>query len=148
MSKLNFSNISEAYNIPSAGIKETSEKIEELRKKITSTAFSKEMPEPEYKRIGPPPKVESSFCKDPLNDSDDLELTIFKLMKHPKFDDIIQNYVKFKHPDWILNQNSYESKESFGKLKKSTCDEIKNYVIFFVISISLYLFLSLLLNKQ
>jgi hypothetical protein len=69
-------------------------------------------------------------------------------MKHPKFDDVIQNYVKFKHPDWVLNQNSYESKESFGKLKKSTCDEIKNYVIFFVISISLYLFLSLLLNKQ
>jgi hypothetical protein len=146
MSRLNFSNITEAYNVPSVGIKDTYEKIEELKKKITGTAFGPKDTEPvsNYKRIGSPPEVESAFCKKMEPESDDLELTIFKLMKNPKFDEIIKNYVNFKHPEWAL---AY-SKENFGKVKSSTCDEIKNYVIFFVISISLYLFLSLLLNKN
>jgi hypothetical protein len=147
MSKLNFSNISEAYNIPSVGIKETSEKIEELKKKITGSAFSEknETSNTSYKRIGPPDQVESKFCNQ--SQEDDLELVIFRLMKNPKFDDIIKNYINFKHPDWVLNSNMYSSKESFGKkINTSTCDEIKNYIIFFVISILLYLFLSLLLK--
>jgi hypothetical protein len=144
MSRLNFSNIMEAYNIPSVGIKETSEKIEELKKKITGAAFSEkiETPNTSYNRIGPPDQVESNFCKG-LPQEDDLELVIFRLMKNPKFDEIIKNYINFKHPDWVLNSNMYSTtKESFGKkINTSTCEEIKNYIIFFVISILLYLFL-------
>jgi hypothetical protein len=148
MSRLNFSNITEANNIPSSTIKDTYEKIEDLKKKISNSAINNVLPKNEqYKRIGPPDSVETTFCKNE-QEPNTLEIELFKLMKHPQFDDIIKNYVYFKHPEWIVHDNKYFSKENFGrKLKSSTCEDIKNYIIFFVISISLYLLLSLLLNK-
>ena len=153
MSKLNFSNIAEAYNIPSVGIKETSEKIAELTKKITESAGllgpSSSQNTDEYKRIGKSDSVESTFCKNENTKSDDdLELTFFKLMKSPRFEDVIKNYIYFKHPEWLLSSNKYtSSKESFGKNYKG-CEDIKNYIIFFVISISFYLLLSMVLKKK
>ena len=44
MSKLNFSNITEAYNIPSVNIKETNDKIAELTKKISESAAMMGLP--------------------------------------------------------------------------------------------------------
>jgi len=151
MSKLNFSNIGEAYNIPSVGIKETSEKIAELTKKITESAFKGSEQSEDYKRIGLSDKVDSKFCKNnqSTDSEDDLELTFFKLMKSPRFEDVVKNYIYFKHPEWLLSSNKFvPSKESFGSNTNLPCEDIKHYIIFFIVSISLYLLLSLLLKKK
>jgi len=151
MSKLYFSNISEAYNIPSANIKETREKLEQLKKKVSESALS-DKPEPvrpEYKRIGEPDSVNSTFSKNTKPDEEDLELTFLRLMKNPRFGDVVQNYVLLKKPEWLLSSNNYvSSKESFGKTSGINCTDIKNYIIFFIIALSLYLLLSLLLKKK
>ena len=154
MSKLNFSNIGEAYNIPSVGIKDTSEKIAELTKKITESAFKGpniQKQDEEYQRIGLPDKVDSKFCKNnqSTDSDDDLEVTFFKLMKSPRFEDVVKNYIYFKHPEWLLSSNKFvPSKESFGSNTNLQCEDIKHYIIFFIVSISLYLLLSLLLKKK
>jgi hypothetical protein len=157
MSKLNFSNINEAYNIPSVDIKKTNEKISELTKKITESAGflanedsvqRKTDDNNNYKRIGNPDIVESNFCKNNNDTDDDLEFTFFKLMKSPRFEDVVKNYIYFKHPEWLLSSNKFvPSKESFGSTNLP-CDDIKHYIIFFVISILLYLLLSLFLKKR
>jgi len=157
MSKLNFSNITEAYNIPSVNIKETNDKIAELTKKISESAGilnnpQKPVEESNYKRIGNPDNVDSKFCKNEhpqMQSDDDLEVTFFKLMKSPRFEDVVKNYIYFKHPEWLLSSNKFvPSKESFGKTTNLQCEDIKSYIIFFVVSISLYLLLSLLLKKK
>ena len=150
MSKLNFSNISDAYNIPSSVIKETSDEITRLKKVVEDSTFNKKQaPQGGYERIGNPDKVNATFCPS-KNDSipDDFEYNFLKLSRSPQFEDVIKNYILFKHPDWLLSNTNYSSKESFGKSKSALCDDIKNYIIFFIISMVIYLFLSLLIKKK
>ena len=149
MSKLNFSNITEAYTIPSTVIKETANEITRLKKIVEDSTLNKQSPPPHYERIGSPDKVEATFCKDKGNlpPSDDFEYTFLKLSRSPQFDDIIKNYIIYKHPDWLLNSTSYSpSKERFGASNLPT--DIKHYVIFFIVSIVIYLLLSLLLKRK
>jgi hypothetical protein len=154
MSKLYFSNISEAYNIPSANIKETRNKLELLKKKVSDTAFSDqpEKEQHEYKRIGNPDSVQSTFSKNTTSsqpEEQDLELTFLRLMKNPRFQDVVENYILLKKPEWLLSSNKYvSSKESFGRTTGTTCTDIKHYIIFFVIALSLYLLLTVLLKKN
>lgn len=153
MSKLNFSNISDAYNIPSSIIKETSDEITRLKKVVEDSTFNKKQaPQGGYERIGNPDKVNATFCpsKNESPQIDDFEYTFLKLSRSPQFEDVIKNYILFKHPDWLLSNTNYShsQKESFGKSKTGLCDDIKNYIIFFIISMVIYLFLSLLLKKK
>jgi len=148
MSKLSFSNISDAYNIPSSVIKETSDEITRLKKVVEDSAFNKK--QGAYERIGNPDKVNATFCQS-TNESpipDDFEYNFLKLSRSPQFEDVIKNYILFKHPDWLLSNTSYSGKESFGQTKAGLCDDIKNYIIFFIISIVIYLFLSLLIKRK
>ena len=159
MSKLSFSNITEAYNIPSTIIKETSEEITRLKKIVEDAALIRK-PDPveqNYQRIGEPDKVNAKFCEPTKND--DFEYSFLKLSRNPQFDDIIKNYIIFKHPDWLLNNTSSSpqsnngvqkrlySKENFGISGNNICGDIKNYILFFIISIAIYLFLSVILKK-
>jgi hypothetical protein len=164
MSKLNFSNIAEAYTIPSAVIKETANEITRLKKIVEDSALNKNPQQPSdgYQRIGSPDKIEATFCNSnqpqqspvsgvPLKHQippEDFEYTFLKLSRSPQFDDIIKNYILYKHPDWLLNSTSYSPfKESFGRSVNLPTD-IKHYVIFFIVSIVIYLFLSLLLKRK
>ena len=79
-------------------------------------------------------------------------------MQDPNFDQIVKNYIIIKHPDWVNssfkenNKNDIKSKstsssfikERFGGQSYSTtvCSNIKNYIIFFVITLLIYLWLS------
>jgi len=152
MSKLNFSNITEAYNIPSEVIKETSEEISKLKKIVENSAFNgkTETPPDTYKRIGNPDKVSATFCenKEKVN-YDDFEYTFLKLSRSPQFDDIVKNYILLKHPDWLLSSTSYlpNTKETFGKDSSNICNSIQNYILFFVVSLVIYLILSFILKK-
>ena len=159
MSKLNFSNLSEAYSIPSTRIKETSNEISKLKKIVENSVLPTIPPvqgtQPGYQRIGPADTTEATFSSKPSpRDSEDLEYTFLKLIKNPEFKDIIKNYITFKHPDWLLAGTNYQkhrpfTKESFGNKYSSNSidDEIKNYIMFFTISIVIYLMLSLYSRK-
>jgi hypothetical protein len=127
-----------------------------------------------YSRIGNPDNVQANFCNNPrlpqyVNHQiphftreqidheipmDDFDYTFLKIMRHPRFDEIVKNYVIINHPDWILNNthyvpnnngnpNYYRSKESFGSNEELT----KNYVIFFIVAIMMYLGMCIVLKK-
>jgi hypothetical protein len=85
------------------------------------------------------------------------------LIKHPRFDDIVNKYISEKHPDWVLNATNYNPginnpgtkqsftenfRENFGSKYASTiCSDIKNYIIFFIVSLVIYMFLSLIVKR-
>uniref|UniRef100_A0A6C0I8J9 Uncharacterized protein n=1 Tax=viral metagenome TaxID=1070528 RepID=A0A6C0I8J9_9ZZZZ len=132
MSKLNFSNIAEAYSIPSKNIQETSDKLEELKEKAIQSAGL--VPSPPSPPSPQSPREEYLRVPNPCND--DLEYNFLKMTRQPGFDSLLKNYISMKHPGFV--------KESFGSVVNT---DIRNYVIFFLVSISLYLLLSLLLKK-
>ena len=180
MSRLNFACIDEAYSIGSEQIKKTQDEIAKLKKIVEDSANIgnrqvqniqniQNIPNSQnlYKRIGNPDMVSAEFCNGQNNPNqngnrdnsdNDLDFTFFKLMKHPKFEDIIKNYILFKHPEWLgkglsgtqysPGNNSTNTKEYFGqKYSNTICTDIKNYVIFFILSIIMYLLLVLFLKK-
>jgi len=111
MSKLSYSNISEAYL-------------------IGPPVQRKQLPVPI------PVPVEEKTIRS-------FEYDFFKLTKDPQFEEFIKNYVIFKHPEWL------KTKESFTDTGPSKGnDDIKNYIIFFVISITIYLLLSLISRES
>ena len=119
MSKLNFASINEAYSIGSEQIKKTQDEIAKLRKIVESsstgsTGSTQNTNEDIYKRIGLPDRVNALFCGDkpPSQNTqnaqdDDFDYSFFKLMKNPKFEDIIKNYIQFKHTEWLLSETRY-----------------------------------------
>ena len=204
MSKLNFASVSEAYSIGSEQIKNTQSEIARLKKIIedssTNVPNNNQKESIEYKRIGNPDNVQAQFCKpenssnsiNPMNpssrnnpyfndvvSSDEFDYTFLKIMRHPKFDEIVKNYVIVKHPEWILNNTHYIpsnvpqsnienspttpmmmltpnsvsnyqlpsnqyllSKEQFGNNELS-----KNYIIFFIVAMMIYLGITLVLKN-
>jgi hypothetical protein len=82
-------------------------------------------------------------------------------MQHPKFEDIVKNYVIVKHPEWInstvgtiesvpnKNQNVKQNfKEYFGNGYSTTvCSNIQNYLMFFIVTLCIYLFLKMVLKN-
>lgn len=109
MSKLSYSNISEAYLIG---------------------------PPVQRKQLPVPVPVESIPERS-------FEYDFFKLTKDPQFEEFIKNYVIFKHPEWLKTKESFTDN---GPSKGN--DDIKNYIIFFVISITIYLLLSLISRES
>ena len=77
-----------------------------------------------------------------------LENNFFKMIQHPKFNDLVYKYVHNNHPDWVLRDKEYTgSKSNFGNYSTTICSDIKNYLIFFTVSIAIYLLLSLLVKQ-
>ena len=132
MSKLNFASVSEAFTIGSEQLRNNKNEVDAIKKILTKnieenkSKYSETTPEPP---LPPPPPQQN-----------DTEYTFFKLMNDPKFDDIVKNYVIFKHPEWILQKNS---KEGFGNTT-----EIRNYIIFFIASIIFYMILNLFFKNS
>jgi len=179
MSKLNFASVSEAYSIGSEQIKNTQSEIAKLKKIIEDSAIQKnnqnnqnnqnnenssknelnvvpQQPISDYKRIGNPDNTQATFCKPDDNNKvmfDDFDYTFLRIMRHPRFDEIVKNYVIIQHPEWLLNNthyvpnnqmnpNVYRTKETFGS------SDYKNYIIFFIVSMILYLGISFVLKQQ
>jgi hypothetical protein len=147
MSKLNFASINEAYTLGSDQIKNTQEEIAKLKTLLIDQPIKPET------RIGPPDKIETKFDTTPIKPpaDDDFEYHFIKAMKHPKFEDIVKNYVSVKYPNLFLKETDYapQGKESFGnKYSRTVCSDIKNYIVFFIMSMLIYLFLSMYLNSK
>lgn len=144
MSKLNFSLINEAFILGSEQIKNTREEIDKLKSMLLNSDSENTKPDQSAKPVQP---------AKPEQSTDDDDQFILKLFKHPRIDDIIQKYIKIKHPSWILNNKNYY-KESFGgsnllnRYSSNIYSDMKNYITFFIISLVIYMFLTLLLNKN
>ena len=172
MSKLNFSPITEAFTLGSDQIRNTQEEIARLKQLMGNVELGKpassvnppNLPPgtpPNYQRIGQPDAVRANFSPPSANvsGSSPSDINFLEVVKHPQFDDIVKNYVRERHPNWVITdtqsvpravkENFQENfQENFGKRYSSTiCSDIKNYIVFFIISLVMYMFLSLVIKK-
>jgi len=71
-----------------------------------------------------------------------------KLVGHPRFDDIVKDYLLIKYPGWLLKESVYSSKDltsksAFGNMYQSTViSDVQKYITFFIISVFLFVLLS------
>ena len=155
MSRLLFAPIDEAFYLRSDNIKDTQSEIEKLKKIITEgTIVKKSTPPPPQsqnqnqieKRVGYSDKVVANF--DNFTKKNEPDMDILKIMQHPKFDDIVKNYIIVKNPEWINKtlKETVNVKENFGKYATTNSGNIQNYIIFFTISLIVYLLLEKLLK--
>jgi hypothetical protein len=175
MSKLLYAPIDKAFLLGSDQIKDTQEEIAKLKKIILQsqgkeTAIVKKEPDtnlniateakqppPNYQRIGPPDNVTATFSSN-SNCNDDIDYSIFKVMRHPKFDEIVQNYVVMYRPEWLLRQTNYVApvnvsrfgnfKESFGGYSTTAVTQVQRYILFFVVCVIIFLALTMFLKEK
>ena len=165
MSRLNFAQLSEAFYLGSDQIKDTQAEIEKLKKIIGDSTLSKKIP---ITKEITKENVNISSINDKqqissINNKQQIEynnLDFMKLMQHPKFDDIVKNYVILNHPEWVngtfnkmnkignhfnhLNDfNNFNNfKETFGN------SNVQNYFFFFIFAMIFYLFLKSLFKEK
>jgi len=166
MSRLNYAPLGEAYFLGSEQIKDTQSEIAKLRSLITDSTLLKNNNDKKetYKRVGQSDSTSVSFVKD---ESKDKDIDLLKIIQHPKFEDIVKNYVIVKHPEWLKSTvdstgfvpnkmnnvgntgNVKQSfKEYFGENYSTTvCSNIQNYLMFFIVTLCIYLFLKMVLKN-
>lgn len=133
MSRLGFANIGEAFMLGSDQIKNTQEEIAKLKALITESSVAKpanaqaNAQSQNYQRIGPAPTTTAVF-EPPKKQEEDFNVLLSKLIQHPNFDDIVKNYVSFKHPEWVLK----ETKSTFGSVSTDA-------IVYIIIILILYL---------
>jgi hypothetical protein len=160
MSRLYFTPVDKAFTLGSSQIKETQEEIDNLTKLIlesnTQTSKKKKSaPETplqtpatsDYQRIGMPDRQNAVFR--PNTAQDDINYNLMKVVGHPRFDDVVKNYVLINHPEWLLKESVYvpqQPKSTFGnKYQTTVCLEVQRYVTFFIISVIIFVLLTILL---
>ena len=127
-------------------------------------AFTSKNPDPyynqgnasNYMRIGYPDQQKAVF-REPQED--DIDFNLLKVIGHPKFADIVKNYTLIHHPEWLYKDSVYspvkvppplfspplfnQQRSNFGnKYQNTVCSSVKNYVIFFIISTVIFIFLT------
>ena len=178
MNRLNFAPITDAFHLGSEQIKNTQEEINKLRKIIgdgqppsqsqngnfasqNGNILKKEVNQPKesMQRVGYSDSVVGNFSS--KNDNGNFDTDLLKVMQHPKFDDIVKNYIVIKHPEWVntkFKDTSYVPnekstfgnrtsflKEGFGNVGNNP--ETQKYIIFFLVSLLLYTFLKKLFKN-
>jgi len=180
MSRLNFSPLTEAFYLGSDQIKNTQDEISKLKKIISDSVLSssksngsekqqssiKEQQQQQPKRIRYSDSVVATFKNnnDNSNNGNLSDTDLLKIIQHPKFDDIVKNYIIVKRPEWVsstLNNTQYipnnrnnninvrsNFRETFGNTYATTvCSNVTNYIIFFIFALVVYLMLNSLFNK-
>jgi hypothetical protein len=154
MSKLFFSPIDQAFTLGSSQIKDTQEEITKLTELILqankSGSKKQETSPAKEERIGKPDKQVAVFSPP---DKEDIDYNLMKVIGHPKFDDIVKNYVLINHPEWLLREVAYRpqaqsvsapSVSTFGSGYQNTiCTTVRNYVLFFISCVVIFMLLSL-----
>lgn len=148
MSRLNFTPVNEAFTLGSSQIKDTQEEITALTRLILeSNQNPKKVKPPNAKdKIGPP-DTQTSVFRQPTAE-DNIDYSLMKVIGHPKFKDIVKNYVMINNPEWLLKESIYvpTGKSTFGNKYQSTlCTKVQSYLIFFVVSVLIFLGLSIYL---
>ena len=163
MSRLYFAPLSEAFYLGSDQIKDTQAEIAKLKTLIGDSTLSKKTVPSKDTRVGYSDTTSVSFNK-PQNGNNGNELDLLKVIQHPKFEEIVKNYIIVKHPEWVngtLNSTEFVPnkqnvvKETFENLKQTfgnsysttVCSNIQNYLMFFIVTLSIYLFLKMVLKN-
>ena len=101
----------------------------------------------DYQRIGQPDKQSAVFR--PNTAQDDIDYDLMRVIGHPRFDDIVKNYVLINHPEWLLKESVYvpqNIKSTFGnKYQTTVCLEVQRYVVFFIISVIIFVLLTIVI---
>jgi hypothetical protein len=187
MSKLSYATIGEAFILGSDQIKNTQDEIAKLKSLVLQTSLTppkteskseiKTEPKVQYERIGQPDITTATFIKkEPVPEEDDFEKMLLKLIKNPKFDDIVKNYMNIKYPELNsldLTETKYEPSETLNFIKKETfgsrketfggnkilrkgvtkesfgavCSVLSNIIIFLMVTVILYMLCSLIIDN-
>ena len=165
MNRLSYATVGEAFILGSEQIKNTQEEIAKLKSLILETSLappSKLVPKEEsYQRIGPPDTTDAVFTSKESVEEDQFETMLIKLMKHPKFDDIVKNYISLKHPNLketkytpdvrspykpVNGLPGYNIPGGYGKENFGNTNNGGNVILFLLITVSLWIILSWVLN--
>jgi len=164
MSRLYFTPVDKAFTLGSSQIKDTQEEINQLTKLILSNRQKANTPKKDttqdqqttpyekntYQRIGPPDQQIPVFRPNTAPE-DNIDYNLMKVVGHPRFDDIVKNYILVKHPEWLLKETVYipndtTSQSNFGNRYQSTItSDFQKYMAFFIISVFLFVLLSTIL---
>lgn len=167
MSKLNFASISEAYVIGSEQIKNTQSEINKLKQIIDEASKIKNNNSPttdssstQSTQSNPSTQSTPSTQSIPVtsvtsavgnihlmeNPDDEFEYHFYKLSKNPKFEEIIKKYIIINHPNWLLqsevngvNGVKADAGVPLNIYYSNVNTNIRNYVIFFIVSVVIYL---------
>jgi len=158
INKLNFANVSEAYNIASEQIKNRQDQIDKLKKIINeNSTVNNQNKDPNAQDkvlqvpVQPVHPVQPVQVNNNHAPSEDFEYSFYKLAGNPKFDQAVQNYLILKQPDWLKNMTTPQmiptnqmGKSNFGNVDST---DVKHYILFFVFSIIIYLMLGILIKN-
>jgi hypothetical protein len=170
--KLNFANIDNAFKMGSSNFKDTQEEIANLKKLIQSDKPKKKtqmddspysitpkmneyQPTNNFNQPMNYPNQPMNYPNQPMNQQfNSFDYNLLKVMGDPRFDHIVRNYVLINYPEWLKCSNQQQngpqnvpslSKSNFGNNYSSNiCYEIKRYIVFFIFSVVIFLFLSLI----
>ena len=154
MFRLTYASVDEAFKLGSEQIKDVQEEIKKLKDIVFETSNSKSKEKKnDTNRIGKPDTVDANFQKqESVVKNDSVSLT--ELIRSPQFEEIVKKYISEKYPHMNnvpLKSTQYEpSKSTFGIFKETfgeLCSNIKNIVIFFIVSILVYIMFSIYIDK-
>ena len=118
-----------------------------------STSNSDNRVDNRYMRVGYPDNQSAVFRPNNYQQEEAIDYNLMKVIGHPKFDDIVRNYALINHPEWLIKESVYTPQTNknsisyFGNKYSSTvCSDVRNYIVFFVTCIIIFLFLSLYLK--
>lgn len=130
---LSYANISEAFQINS----QFANNPELLKTIIPPTIINEPNNIP-----GPIPSQSSKTESFPETSNSVDNGGIYSVLTNPLNEDIIKNYIKYNKPQWLSDVPKVQGLyfyETFGKNK-----ELGNYIVFFITSLIVYLFLHFL----
>ena len=152
MFRLNYSSVDEAFKLGSEQIKDVQEEIKKLKDIVLETSNIKPKSKPttpddppKPNRIGKPDTVDATF----VDKSQSPPKEEIPGITGPSIEDIVKKYMSEKYPNFKMENTSYEPstkstfKETFGEM----CSNIKNIVIFFIVSIMVYILMSIYFDK-
>ena len=140
---LNFSSLNDAFNIGTDTINSIVKTQQELINKSS------------FKTIEEPPVPTPAKTVENIPESDvenNFDLLFLKLVKNPKFEDTIVKYINILKPDLLKNMCSLEingiTTNSHNNNNNDNIQKIAfNYMVFFVVSVFIYLYLTILFKN-
>ena len=131
---LNYASVGEAFILGSDQIKNTQDEIAKLKALLIETNTPAIIQQPPPAVTQPPPVVIQPQPPVVKNESTFNDI-LSNLIQHPKFDDIVNNYIKDKYPNHTF-------------VEKSTFGNDNDIIKFLLVCLFIYLILNLTFNLK
>ena len=168
MFRLNYSSVDDAFKLGSDQIKDVQEEIKKLKSIVLETSGIQKNEKPssssqkkknDPERIWQPDTTEATFEKKEPVQPPPAEMS--KGIQNPNIEDIVKKVLSEKYPEMNnapLKSTNYEPVNATGSVSKFTetfketfgelCSNIKNIVIFFIVSILVYIIISIYFDRR